>query len=146
RWSWWWRERVGPGWEDWGASWWGWGSSRSFARSRPCPSPPRREPSSLVCCFRPAWGCSSAFIPQCGRRGWTPSRPCARKSSGGETMAQDYRENVILAMDTLRAHKLRSFLTVLGVVMGVAVLMLVAALLSGFDQNVTSAITAYRVD
>ncbi|HJY88204.1 MAG TPA: ABC transporter permease [Candidatus Acidoferrales bacterium] len=61
-------------------------------------------------------------------------------------MAQDYRENVILAMDTLRAHKLRSFLTVLGVVMGVAVLMLVAALLSGFDQNVTSAITGYGVD
>jgi putative ABC transport system permease protein len=61
-------------------------------------------------------------------------------------MAQDYRENVILAMDTLRAHKLRSFLTVLGVVMGVAVLMLVAALITGFDQNVTEAITGYGAD
>jgi ABC-type antimicrobial peptide transport system permease subunit len=61
-------------------------------------------------------------------------------------MAQDYRENLILAMDTLRAHKLRSFLTVLGVVMGVAVLMLVAALITGFDQNVTEAITGYGAD
>ncbi len=61
-------------------------------------------------------------------------------------MAQDYRENLILALDTLRAHKLRSFLTVLGVVMGVAVLMLVAALLTGFDQNVTESVTGYGVD
>ena len=61
-------------------------------------------------------------------------------------MAQDYRENLILALDTLREHKLRSFLTVLGVVMGVAVLMLVAALLTGFDQNITEAITGYGAD
>jgi len=61
-------------------------------------------------------------------------------------MAQDYRENLILALDTLREHKLRSFLTVLGVVMGVAVLMVVAALLTGFNQNVTESITGYGVD
>src|SRR5712692_2318871 len=61
-------------------------------------------------------------------------------------MAQDYRENLFLALDTLRAHKLRSFLTVLGVVIGVAVIMLVAALLTGFDQTVTEAITGYGAD
>ena len=61
-------------------------------------------------------------------------------------MAQDYRENLFLALDTLRAHKLRSFLTVLGVVMAVAVIMLVAALLAGFDQTVTEAITGYGAD
>ena len=61
-------------------------------------------------------------------------------------MAQDYRENLVLALDTLRAHKLRSFLTVLGVVIGVGVIMLVAALLAGFDQNITEAITGYGAD
>jgi putative ABC transport system permease protein len=61
-------------------------------------------------------------------------------------LAQDYRENLFLALDTLRAHKLRSFLTVLGVVMAVAVIMLVAALLAGFDQTVTEAITGYGAD
>jgi len=55
-------------------------------------------------------------------------------------------ENLFLALDTLRAHKLRSFLTVLGVVMAVAVIMLVAALLAGFDQTVTEAITGYGAD
>ncbi len=61
-------------------------------------------------------------------------------------MAQAYRENVNLALDTLRTHKLRSFLTVLGVVIGVGVIMLVAALLAGFDENVTEAITGYGAD
>ncbi len=50
------------------------------------------------------------------------------------------------ALDTIRAHKLRSLLTVLGVVMGVGVIMLVAALVAGFDQNVTESITGYGAD
>ena len=61
-------------------------------------------------------------------------------------MAQAHRENMIQALETLRAHKLRSFLTVLGVVIGVGVIMLVAALLAGFDQNVTESITGYGAD
>ncbi len=61
-------------------------------------------------------------------------------------MAQAHRENMIQALETLRAHKLRSFLTVLGVVIGVGVIMLVAALLAGFDQNVTENITGYGAD
>src|SRR5438105_13804656 len=39
-------------------------------------------------------------------------------------------------MDKLRAHKLRSGLTVFGVVMGVSVIMLVAALITGFDYQI----------
>ena len=51
-------------------------------------------------------------------------------------MAQAYGENLRQAMDTLRNHKLRSALTVFGVVLGVSVIMLVAALLTGFDQKI----------
>jgi len=40
-------------------------------------------------------------------------------------MAQAYGENLKQAMDTLQTHKLRSALTVFGVVLGVSVIMLV---------------------
>ncbi|HEX4546580.1 MAG TPA: ABC transporter permease [Candidatus Acidoferrum sp.] len=61
-------------------------------------------------------------------------------------MAQAYGENLKQAMDTLRAHKLRSFLTVFGVVLGVSVIMLVAALITGFDQQVQENIKQYGAD
>jgi ABC-type antimicrobial peptide transport system permease subunit len=60
--------------------------------------------------------------------------------------ARNHREGIFLALDTLRQHKLRSFLTVLGVVMGVGVLMLVAALLTGFDTSVVETITRFGAD
>ena len=50
------------------------------------------------------------------------------------------------AMDTLRAHKMRSALTVFGVVLGVSVIMLVAALMTGFDQTIQEDITQYGAD
>ena len=43
-------------------------------------------------------------------------------------MAQAHGENLRQALDTLRSHKLRSALTVFGVVLGVSVIMLVTAL------------------
>jgi ABC-type antimicrobial peptide transport system permease subunit len=61
-------------------------------------------------------------------------------------MRQDYRENLKLAVDTLRAHKMRSFLTILGVVIGVTIMIVVAGLLSGFNGTVTEAITGYGAD
>jgi putative ABC transport system permease protein len=61
-------------------------------------------------------------------------------------MAHDVRENLVLALDTLRAHKLRSFLTILGVIIGVSVLMLVGALLAGFNQSVVDNITSFGGD
>jgi putative ABC transport system permease protein len=58
-------------------------------------------------------------------------------------MAQQHGENLKQAMDTLRAHKLRSFLTVFGVVLGVSVIMLVAALLTGFDSQIQDNINQF---
>src|SRR5947207_5578424 len=61
-------------------------------------------------------------------------------------MAQQHGENLKQAMDTLRAHKLRSFLTVFGVVLGVSVITLMAALITGFDQQVQESIKQYGAD
>ena len=61
-------------------------------------------------------------------------------------MAQAYGENLKQAMDTLRAHKMRSALTVFGVVLGVSVIMLVAALLTGFDQKIQENINQFGAD
>jgi len=61
-------------------------------------------------------------------------------------MKQDYKENLLLALDAMREHKLRSFLTVLGVIIGVSVLMLVGALLEGFNQSVVERITGFGAD
>src|SRR5260370_10762115 len=61
-------------------------------------------------------------------------------------MAQSHRENLKQALDTLRTHKLRSLLTVLGVVLGVSVIMLVAAIVAGFDKKVTDAMSEYGND
>ncbi|HYS22980.1 MAG TPA: ABC transporter permease [Candidatus Eisenbacteria bacterium] len=69
-----------------------------------------------------------------------------RTGSQKTTMAQQHGENLKQAMDTLRAHKLRSFLTVFGVVLGVSVIMLVAALITGFDQQVQESIKQYGAD
>src|SRR5215469_7170797 len=61
-------------------------------------------------------------------------------------MAQAHGENLKQAMDTLRAHKLRSALTVFGVVLGVSVIMLVSALITGFDQQIQENIKQYGAD
>ncbi len=61
-------------------------------------------------------------------------------------MAQAHGENLKQAMDTLRAHKLRSSLTVFGVVLGVSVIMLVAALIRGFDNQIQESISQYGAD
>ena len=49
-------------------------------------------------------------------------------------------------MDTLRSHKLRSALTVFGVVLGVSVIMLVAALITGFDNTVQDMVKQFGAD
>src|SRR3989442_3005801 len=61
-------------------------------------------------------------------------------------MAQQHGENLKQAMDTLRAHKMRSALTVFGVVLGVSVIMLVAALITGFDAQIQENIKQFGAD
>ena len=46
-----------------------------------------------------------------------------------------FGENARMALETLRNHKMRSFLTVLGVVIGVAAQIFVASILVGFDSS-----------
>src|SRR5271166_4102229 len=43
------------------------------------------------------------------------------------------REAALIALQTLRAHKLRSFLTLLGIILSVSTLILVVALISGMN-------------
>jgi ABC-type antimicrobial peptide transport system permease subunit len=45
------------------------------------------------------------------------------------------RENLLLALDTLRTHKFRSFLTVLGVVIGTTTVIAVTSLVAGLDHQ-----------
>lgn len=71
------------------------------------------------------------------------------KFSGGSLF-----ENVRMGLDTLWQHKLRSFLTVLGVVIGTMTVIVIAAFVSGIDQRVakeiesfgTNSIYIYRFD
>src|SRR5271167_4616216 len=48
--------------------------------------------------------------------------------------SQSFREPALIALQTMRAHKLRSFLVLLGVILSVSTLILVVALISGMNQ------------
>lgn len=52
-------------------------------------------------------------------------------------------ENFKMAIDTLRSHKLRSFLTIFGVVVGVVTVMLISSAISGFDLAFRKEIESY---
>src|SRR5512136_1334461 len=46
------------------------------------------------------------------------------------------RENLGMAMQTLMAHKFRSFLTVLGIIIGVLTVIVISSILTGMRQNI----------
>jgi putative ABC transport system permease protein len=48
-----------------------------------------------------------------------------------------FGETLRLAMDTLRAHKLRTFLTLLGVILSVFTLVLVMSVVAGLNRYVS---------
>jgi putative ABC transport system permease protein len=48
---------------------------------------------------------------------------------------QNVRENLLLALDTIRSHKIRSFLTILGVLIGTATVIAVTSLIAGLDKQ-----------
>ncbi|HEY2931905.1 MAG TPA: ABC transporter permease [Acidobacteriota bacterium] len=53
------------------------------------------------------------------------------------------KENVLLALDTLRQHKFRTFLTILGVFIGVFIIIGVASVLNGFRHSVISSVEEF---
>ena len=55
-------------------------------------------------------------------------------------------EDVKMALDTIRTHKVRSILTVLGVVIGTSVAIVVASVLLGFQKNVQDSFNEFGVD
>src|SRR5690348_14317114 len=48
---------------------------------------------------------------------------------------QHVRENLLLAVDTIRSHKFRSFLTVLGVLIGTTTVIAVTSIVAGLDKQ-----------
>jgi putative ABC transport system permease protein len=52
-------------------------------------------------------------------------------------------ENMAMAMSTLRANKMRSFLTVIGVVIGVITVMLISSIISGIDAAVKKEVESF---
>src|SRR5215813_10513102 len=55
----------------------------------------------------------------------------------------DILENLWMALGTLRANKLRSFLTVFGVIIGVITVMLIASIIAGVDTAVTREVESF---
>ena len=53
------------------------------------------------------------------------------------------RETLVMAFDSVRGHKFRSFLTVLGIVIGVMTAICIASMLTGMRQNIVSMIEEY---
>ncbi|MEJ2078809.1 MAG: ABC transporter permease [Acidobacteriota bacterium] len=49
-----------------------------------------------------------------------------------------YTENIRMGLDTLRSHKMRSFLTVLGVIIGVLTVIVIASILTGMRSSIIS--------
>ena len=66
----------------------------------------------------------------------------------------DSKESVLLAMDTLRKNKLRSGLTILGISIGIATVILISSAINGLNTNIdqfvkslgTNALIVYRYD
>jgi putative ABC transport system permease protein len=55
----------------------------------------------------------------------------------------DIVENLWLALNTLRSNKMRSFLTIIGVIIGVVTVMLIASIISGIDTAFTKEVESF---
>ena len=54
-----------------------------------------------------------------------------------------FRETIGMALESVRSHKFRSFLTVLGIVIGVMTAITIASILTGLRQNIVAMIEEY---
>src|SRR5262245_17041512 len=54
-----------------------------------------------------------------------------------------YRENMAMAWETIVSHKFRSFLTVLGIIIGVLTVIVIASILTGLRQNVVNMVEEF---
>lgn len=61
-------------------------------------------------------------------------------------MKTQYWENILMALYTLRSHKMRSALTVVGVIIGVLVVIVIASLLTGMRQRIVGLVEEYGTD
>jgi len=55
----------------------------------------------------------------------------------------DFYENLLMALDTLWQNKLRSFLTILGVIIGTVTVIVISAFVSGIDSRVSKEIESF---
>ena len=58
-------------------------------------------------------------------------------------LRRGFGENVRFAMMAVRAHKLRASLTVLGIVVGVATVIAMVSIVTGFDNNMVRNFQAF---
>jgi putative ABC transport system permease protein len=56
------------------------------------------------------------------------------------------KENVAMAFQTLMAHKFRSFLTILGIIIGVLTVIVIASILTGMRESIVSIVQEFGTD
>src|SRR5829696_7911746 len=58
-------------------------------------------------------------------------------------LTSSFYENLKMAFDTLRSNKLRSFLTIVGVVVGVITVMLISSIISGINVAIEKEVESF---
>src|ERR1700678_4080612 len=113
---------------------------RDRLRMRPCAAQ-----SDVVSGLRQDLGRAARRCPQLGDRAVlrnlsgaesVPSRSRDRAQNGDGMTRHEVFENLSVALDTLRARKVRSGLTILGIVIGVTTVIAVASIIGGWNGEI----------